>query len=180
MSIWESIILAFALSADAATVSLSDTICYPNMRRRYCFTIPFLFGLFQGIMPLIGFFLLRKINFGEYGKILTFAIFLFLGGKMLYDALIGSKKENQCLPRLTPAVVLVQALTTSIDAFTVGVSFAAESIRPFFTSALITAVTFATCLAAINFGKKITGLVNEKSMLIGAVLLILLAFKALI
>lgn len=180
MPIWELLILSVALAADAATVSLSNTMCYPNMRRRYYILIPFSFAVFQGIMPLIGFFLLRGIEFGRFSKVLIFAIFLFLGGKMLYDALIASKKEDNCPICFTFTILLTQSLTTSIDAFAVGVSFTASGTEPFSAAALIAVVTFIICSLAVKLGNKMRHVLGSKAALIGGILLIALAIKSLI
>ena len=179
MPFWELLILSCALATDAATVALCDTMCYPTMRKRYCLLIPFFFAVFQALMPIIGYFLLRDVNFGVYSKVLTFAIFLFLGGKMLYEGLIGSKKEEQCLAKFTPAILLTQAISTSIDAFAIGVSFAANDVEPFFSSTIIGIVTFIICLVAIILGYKVRNLISSKATIIGAVLLLGLAVKAL-
>ena len=179
MPFWELIILSCALATDAATVALCDTMCYPTMRKRYCFFIPFSFAVFQAMMPLIGYFLLRNVNFGVYSKILTFAIFLFLGGKMLYEGLISSKKEEACLTKFTPAILLTQSISTSIDAFAIGVSFAANDVEPFFASTIIGAVTLLICLIAIILGYKVRNLISSKATIIGALLLLALAIKAL-
>ena len=178
MPIWELIILSCALATDAATVALCNTMCYSTMRKRYCLFIPFSFAFFQFLMPVIGFFLLRNINFGPYSKVLTFAIFLFLGGKMLYEGIFGSKDE-QCKTKFTPAILITQSISTSIDAFAVGVSFAANEVEPFFASTVIGLVTLFICVMAIFLGYKVRNLISSKATIVGAILLLLLAIKAL-
>ena len=179
MSIWELIVLSIALAADAATVSLSNAMCYPEIKKRYHFFIPLSFAVFQGVMPLLGYFLLRGIDFGRFSKVLIFAIFLFLGGKMLYDALISSKKEESCPLKFTLAMLITQSLTTSIDAFAVGISFSVSETEPFSAAAIIAVITFIICYLIIKLGCKMRHILGSKATLVGGIMLIALAIKAL-
>ena len=56
MSIWEVVVLALGLSMDAFAVSISNTMCYKGFTTRKMMASSAGFGVFQGIMPIIGFF----------------------------------------------------------------------------------------------------------------------------
>ena len=57
MSIVEIVVLGLALAMDAFAVTVSNSFCYKGASRARLFALPVAFGLFQGLMPLIGFFL---------------------------------------------------------------------------------------------------------------------------
>ena len=180
MQLWELILLSMALAVDAAAVSISNTMCFCNIRKKHYFIIPLSFALFQGIMPLLGYYLLCYINFGQYSGIIIFAIFAILGGKMIYDAVFKHEDEKCELLKITFKILLIQSISTSIDAFAVGISFAATNTNQFFASAIIAAITFIICFIAMHLGVKLKNIFGSKATLIGGIILLILAIKALI
>ncbi len=87
MGIAELALLGLALAMDAFAVSLSDMFCYRDAPRRRLFLLPIAFGLFQGLMPVLGYFL--GSVFGEfietYAGVVTFIILGLIGANMLKD-----------------------------------------------------------------------------------------------
>ncbi|HBL83740.1 MAG: hypothetical protein A2Y17_08630 [Clostridiales bacterium GWF2_38_85] len=180
MQIWELIILSVALAVDAAAVSISNTMCFSNIRKKHYLLIPLSFAIFQGIMPLLGYYLLYYINFGKFSEIIIFIIFVFLGGKMIFDALFKHEDEKCELIKFTFSILMLQSVSTSIDAFAVGITFVATGINQFFASAVIAVITFIICFIAMHFGTKLRKVLGSKAMLFGGLILIILAIKALI
>ena len=104
------------------------------------------FGFFQGAMTLIGFFsgTLARHWIHDLGSIIACAILCLLGAKFIWDA-IRKKEEDHKIADLRFVSIIALSLATSIDALTIGISFAFVEIDMVFA-------TIATSLAAILFG----------------------------
>ena len=129
MSIFDIVLSGAALSMDAAAVGMANGMAEPRMSRRKTFLIALFFGVFQGGMPLLGYFGSSVFSslVGRIAPYLSFMLLLFLGGKMLLDA--ASEEEERFLVRregLRLPALTAQAVATSVDALAVGVSFMAQ------------------------------------------------------
>ena len=119
MWIIESILLAIAMAMDAFAVSITNGLSEPNMKKRKVLAIAITFGVFQGLMPLIGFLvgsLFEKwITF--FVPIIGFVILTYLGINMIKGALKCECEE--CKPIIGFKALLLQGIATSIDALAV-------------------------------------------------------------
>lgn len=138
-TIIQIILFGIALSMDAFAVSITDGLIYTDINKKKSLFIAAVFGVMQALMPLIGFFLIELISViagqsgGEQaGKILStivtwvsFALLIFIGGKMLIEAVKDLKKpiENKQIKKFSYKEVLLMGLATSIDALATGVAF---------------------------------------------------------
>lgn len=125
MSLFDIILLAIALAMDCFTVSIVSGVILGRYEWRVILQMSLLFGLFQALMPLLGWF--GMTLFTEYivsfGHLIAFLMLAFIGGKMVYESL-GPSEENSFNPRKLVTQLLL-AVATSIDAMAVGVSFSA-------------------------------------------------------
>ena len=96
MGFIEIILIGLGLSMDAVAVSMANGMAYKNTTKAKTLAMPILFGVFQGLMPLIGYFAggLFADVISKYANILVFVILGFIGGKMLKDNL-GHKDEEE-------------------------------------------------------------------------------------
>src|SRR3989339_834659 len=96
MSFIEVIFLAVALSIDACVVSFSQGLCFSENKRRNSLFLAFFVGLFQALMPIIGWFIAKGIyKYVEaFDHWIAFGIFLFLGIKFIKDAMDKEEKEE--------------------------------------------------------------------------------------
>lgn len=191
MEIWEIVILGVGLSMDAFAVGMTDGMAEPRMRIPKIFLIAGAFGLFQFLMPVLGYYL-GSVFTSLVAKIapwLSFAILAFLGGKMIFDFIMEHRKKGEePLPAHPTGAVklLVQAVATSIDALAVGVTLlAAETSQglPFHVTLcalVIGAITFALSVAAVLIGKKAGDKFSDKAQLLGGVILVAIGLKILI
>ena len=173
---------------DAFCVSICDGLVYQNLNRRKSFFIAADFGLMQGLMPLIGFFIADL--FYEYIKDLipwiAFVLLLFIGGKMIFDGIKSIKSEDKKeIKNFTYGAVLIAGVATSIDALATGVSMLALSTSTtiFFHCSIICVITFIFCIVGIFLGKGINKLLKGKyeiANIIGGVVLVLLGSWILI
>lgn len=181
MSIAELALIALGLSMDAFAVSITDGLVIK--RKRSVIAAAALFGLFQAIMPAAGFFvgagLARYIASCDH--FIALGALGFIGVKSIIENIgeIKSNKrgEEQTIQRLTPALLLGQALATSIDALMAGVGFAAVGVNVTFACAVIGAVTFAVCAAGGLFGRRFGKLLGAKASVIGGAVLIIIGIK---
>ena len=181
MSTITLLILALGLSMDAFAVSISNSMCFDGLRRKDCVFTSAMFGLFQGLMPVIGFFAGHAFadTISALDHWIAFILLGFIGGKMMFDALREWNEPVSCPlgKKLTWKMVLVQAVATSIDALAVGVSLAALSVNIWIAAGFIAVITFACCLVGHLIGKKAGGFLGNWAQIMGGVILIGIGLK---
>lgn len=179
MRIIELVLLAIGLSMDAFAVSVTNGLCLKKAGWKAAAACGICFGLFQGVMPTIGFALGK--SFTKYITSIDHYIALillgFIGGKMLIDAFKNDDDEKGAQFSLTLGLLLVQGIATSIDALAVGVSFAALSVNIVSAAAFICCVTFLFSFAGVFIGKRFGTVLNSKAQLIGGLILIGIGIK---
>lgn len=179
MGIFEIFLIGVGLSMDAAAISMSNAMVHGEKKSRL-FEMALMFGIFQGLMPITGFFLCGIFSdvIAKMGKILVMLILGCIGGKMLFDGFSKEEEENTSA-KFTHSVILAQAAATSIDAFAVGVGFRAETVEIFSSSALIAVTTFFIALAAVAVGKRFGDMLGKKAELLGGAILVAIGIKSL-
>ncbi len=180
MGFWDIFTIAIGLSMDAAAVAMSNGICMDKPKFKTAFLIAFLFGLFQGIMPLIGYFAGSTFSsfISNIDHWVAFGLLLVIGGKMIADSF---KSEDQdCKVFITIRLLLVQAIATSIDALAVGVTFAVTEVNILNAVSIIALTTFAISLASVYIGKKFGNFLESKAELLGGIILVGIGIKILI
>lgn len=179
----QSVALGVALAMDAMAVTLSNTLCEPDMPRSKKYAMPVLFALFQTGMPIAGFFggMLVAPLIEAYAGIVSFAILAFVGGKMLVEAVRELREPEACAPtRLTWGELAMESVATSIDAFVVGVSLAASGANIALYGGMIGITTFACCLFVLQLGKRLGERFGAHAQVAGGVVLVLIGLKALL
>nr|WP_293673232.1 manganese efflux pump MntP family protein [uncultured Parolsenella sp.] len=188
MSLLEIILLGVALSADAFAVTISNTFVYASESKRRLVLMPVMFGLFQGLMPLLGYFVggLAAEVIERYAGIITLVILGIVGGNMIREgaeALLhpGEDEAEHAGPvakRLTMVTILAQAFATAIDAFAVGVSLRAQAVNIVVAASIIALTTFVLCLAALAMGRKLGEVLGDRAQVAGGIVLVLIGLKA--
>ena len=174
----EIIFIAISLSADAFAVTISNALAYKN-DKNLKFT-PFYFGIFQGLMPLIGYFLGSTIseNISSISNVIIFILLSFIGIKMVCDGIFT--KEDTTSLRLTHKILFFEAIATSIDALAVGISFSLMSVNIYFTSLIISLITVFICFAGLNVFSKIPQKFTHRFEILGGIILVLVGIKSLV
>lgn len=187
MSVGEILLLAVALSMDAFAVSISNAVAYPHEERRRLFMVPVMFGVFQGICPVIGYYLgsVAAPFIEQFGGIITFVILGWIGTNMVIEGVQGLRAGEVSGERivrriLTFKLVLIQAVSTSIDALAVGVGLLATGTNLLFAASLIALITFGLCCGAMVLGKRFGSLLGERALIAGGVVLALIGLKSLL
>lgn len=201
MGFLEILLIGVALSMDACAIAMTNGMTDSKMPLKRTLFIAALFGIFQAIMPLSGYFITDVVanaflnTFEKISAWVSFALLAFLGGKMVYDSIecfFASKKGEEdccacCNPKLTFAALLLQAVATSIDALAVGVSLNMEShfgggllLGIFGSVGVIGCTTFLLSIIAVYIGKAVGNKLADKAQLLGGIVLICLGLKILI
>ncbi len=176
----ETIILAIALSMDAFAVSIGLGSKHSQRTILLAFKSGIYFGVFQALMPLIGY----AGGKGVLGWIEAFApwvafiLLLLIGGKMIYESTSEGVEDD--IAQITHRVMLILALATSIDAMAAGFSLTILNVNPFYACAIIGAMTFGFSWVGVYVGSKTGTWLESKAELLGGVILILIGLKILI
>lgn len=186
MNVAEIVLLGVALAMDAFAVAISNAFCYRGASRARLFALPVAFGLFQGLMPLLGFFLGGVIGdiIETYAGVMTLVILGVIGGNMIKEGVVALRRpeEDACAlsaSELTVSVVLMQSVATSIDAFAVGVSLRAVNVDIVASAVIIAATTCACCFVALGLGRRFGNVLGDRAQIAGGVVLVLIGLKAM-
>lgn len=187
MDLLEIFFTAVGLSMDAFAVSVANGAAKKIIGMRAVFKICGAFGLFQAVMPILGW--LTGTNFEKYvssfAHWIVFCVLSFIGIKIISDAVKGDANEK-CIPdklrrnTLSNKMLFTIAIATSIDAFSVGVSFALIKVPIVKAAVLIGIVTFIICMVGIEIGKKCLLVFKKRAEILGGVILIIIGLKVLI
>jgi len=175
--VFNSLLLGFGLAMDAFSVSLANGLNEPRMRLRKMIYVAGTFGAFQGLMPLIGWFLVHTAaeKFSSFEKMIPWIaliLLLFIGGKMLIEGILNKGEESEAV-RLTPAALLIQGIATSIDALSVGFTIADYGfLKALAAAVMIAGVTLGICMAGLKLGKRFGMKLAGKANILGGVILI--------
>ena len=197
MNIITIVLTAFALAMDAFAVSVSKGMTLKNLTKGLAIKIALFFGVFQAVMPLIGWIL--GISFQGYIKAIDHWIALvllsILGGKMIYEFYENRKEakeekdeaasevsttlesESKNKNELSNKELTTLAIATSIDALAIGINFAFLNVNIVSSSFIIGIITFSVCLIGVITGKKIGGLFKDYAELVGGIILILIGIN---
>lgn len=199
----QSLLISVSLSMDAFAVSLSNGLTAKKMPVKYMILTALSFGLFQGIMPLVGYLLgsLFEKWIEVAVPIIGFCILFLLGAKMIFDSVRDIVKEKKaknketdnlscpnCLDneeekpyKFRVKTLIIQSVATSIDALTVGLVYIGKSaLETYVTFALIGVITFGICVGGVFIGKKFGDKLKSKAGILGGLILIAIGLKLLI
>lgn len=184
MGIFTTFLIGFALAMDAFAVSITKGITLRKIDTYISFKIAFFFGLFQGLMPLIGWSV--GIKFQSYITAIDhwIALFLlsFIGIKMILEAYEDSRNPElsvTCDGELDNKELIILSIATSIDALTVGISFAFLNVDIIPLCLSIGIITFILCFIGVMIGTFLGPLFKNYSQIIGGIILILIGINIL-
>jgi putative Mn2+ efflux pump MntP len=175
--------IAFALAMDAFAVSLGLGLSLKPATGGQTFRLAFHFGLFQFLMPVVGWAagetLIRHIE--KYDHWVAFVLLLGVGGKMIYESFRPEKGSGSGRSDPTRgASLLVLSVATSLDALAVGLSLAALRVDIVFPAVVIGIVAFAMTVAGMKIGPSLGKIIGRRAELLGGVILILIGIKILV
>lgn len=184
MGVLEILLIGVGLSMDAFAVTISNAMAMPRLTALERWAFPLVFGIFQALMPLIGY--LAGSFFAGYieqiAGIFTFIVLGALGANMAREGVKGLRHPEEVEPKsFSMGLVLLQAVATSIDALAVGVSFAGYvslAVGP--ACGLIGVVTLGICLVGLEAGRRLGLAFGAKAQIAGGLILVIIGIRALL
>lgn len=176
----EVIILSIALSMDAFAVSIGLGSKHTKSTKSLALMAGLYFGLFQGLMPLIGYMGGKGVLgwLESYATWIAFLLLLLIGAKMIYESFAEGVEED--IAKITHRVMLILAIATSIDAMAAGFSLTLLDVNPFIACLIIGVTTLVFSWIGVFVGKKSGTWLESKAELFGGVVLILIGLKILL
>ena len=180
MDLLSLIFTGIGLAMDASAVSIAKGMSLPNEKiKNYALKLGLAFGIFQGLMPLIGY--LAGSTFSGYIQSVdhwvAFILLALIGLNMIKES--REEKENEEVSDLSLKVILL-AIATSIDALAVGVSFAFLKVNIVLACSIIAIVTFILSFICVMVGKRLGSLFQKYAEIFGGIILMMIGAKILI
>ncbi|MBO5259241.1 MAG: manganese efflux pump [Agathobacter sp.] len=182
---FNSVLLGVGLAMDAFSVSLANGLNEPQMKKKKMVGVAGIFGLFQALMPMIGWVCVHTIvqyfqSFQKFIPWIALILLLYIGGKMLIEGIKNKDGEVE-KPEVGMMALLIQAVATSIDALSVGFTISDYDLIMALVCALIIAVvTFIICMAGLVIGKRFGTKIANKAEILGGVILIVIGLEIFI
>jgi putative Mn2+ efflux pump MntP len=175
--------IAVGLAMDAFAVAIATGIVLGQVSGRQTFRLAFHFGLFQFLMPVIGYLAGMTVErwIREYDHWLAFALLGFIGGKMVYEGMRGGEEEGNGGKDPTRGMSLVMlSVATSIDALAVGVSLGVLHSEAIIYPGIVIGIVACTFTAAgLHLGKRLGTVFGKRMEVAGGLVLIGIGGKIL-
>ena len=182
MSFIELLLIAIGLSMDAFSVSICKGLTTKKFSWRMALICGLWFGVFQALMPIVGYFLGAQFQemIEAYDHWIAFGLLFLIGANMIREAVWGKKEEGESNGALDFKTMFLLAIATSIDALAVGVSFACIQVKLWSSVIIIGLTTFVFSVLGVKIGN-VFGTKYEKSAgIIGGIILIFIGLKILL
>jgi putative Mn2+ efflux pump MntP len=180
LAVVEVFLLAVALSMDAFAVSIGLGSKHKRKPLSLALMSGFYFGVFQALMPLIGYMGGRGVLgwVESYAPWVAFCLLFLIGGKMIYESLSEGIEED--ISNITHKVMLLLAIATSIDAMAAGFALTLLDVGPFVACLIIGVTTYVFSYIGVFIGTRSGTWLESKAELFGGVVLILIGLKILL
>jgi putative Mn2+ efflux pump MntP len=181
MDIFSIFIISIGLAMDCFTVAIAGGINAKKINFSHIFRMAFMFGFFQAVMPLIGFF--AGIKFSNYIKDIdhwvAFVILGFVGIKMIHESLSEDANKKYSNPFKWHALIIL-SLATSIDALATGIIFVSFPQLIWIAIGIIGITSFVFSIFGVLIGVHFGNHLTFKFEIAGGIILILIGSKILI
>lgn len=175
-------LIGVGLSMDAAAVSLAKGMSLQSKHlKEYALKLALFFGVFQALMPFIGFY--AGSHFASYIQSIDHWIAFILLGLIGFNMIKESNEEKERekeISRISYKNIILLAIATSIDALAVGVSFAFLNVNICYAITIIGVTTFILSLISVFMGKQLGAIFQKYAERLGGGILIILGIKILI
>ncbi len=179
MSWIELFLLAVSLAMDAFAVSVCKGLAVRDVKARHALICGIYFGVFQALMPCIGYFVGSSFRqrVESLAPVIAFVLLLLIGANMIRESL-GEQEEADA--SFSVATMVALAVATSIDALAAGVSLAMTGTGIAVSATVIGVTAFVISFAGVYIGGLIGGRLAKKADMAGGIVLILLGLKILL
>jgi len=174
--------IATALALDAFAVSLATGCFLCQVTKRHIFRFAFHFGLFQALMPVLGWSVGIEIQsfLGMYDHWVALGLLTCVGGKMIYEGLLGKEKVRTSGDPTRGWSLVFLSVATSLDALAVGISLAMLGESILLPAVVIGIVAAAFTTVGMLLGKRIGLFWGKKVVVVGGLILIGIGIKIVI
>ena len=180
MGIFEISLIGLSLAMDAFAVSICKGLSMKKIDFKKAIIIALYFGIFQALMPVLGYFLGSTLSsfVKSVDHWVAFILLAIIGGNMIKDSTDDEiEKRNDNIDVKT---MLLLAIATSIDAFAVGVTFAFFEVNLLFSISIIGIITFVLSFLGVIIGNKFGDKLQNRAELAGGIVLIIIGLKILL
>jgi manganese efflux pump family protein len=173
--------LAVGLAMDAFAVAVAVGITLDTVTPRHVFRLGFHFGLFQFLMPIIGWLAGVKLaaQISGIDHWVAFILLGYVGGKMLWEAR-GEKKAEAGNDPTRGLSLVTLSVATSLDALAVGISMAFLGVSVWLPSVVIGIVAAVLTTIGLAFGGRIGSRWGRWAEVAGGIVLILIGLRVLL
>ena len=175
-----TILLSLGLAADAFAVAVSSGLAIKHMKVNKALKIALFFGVFQALMPVLGWLIGLSFSFliTPIDHWIAFGLLSFIGGRMIYESLQSEECEKKFNP-LDTGTLITLSVATSIDALAVGLGFAVLKDSIALAVTAIGFITFFLAFAGVFIGHKCGNLFANKIEILGGAILIFIGSRIL-
>jgi putative Mn2+ efflux pump MntP len=180
MGLIEIILIALGLAMDSFAVSIGAAATGKLNNKRAIFRISFHFGLFQALLPLLGWFLGSEVEplTGPLNNWVAFALLMYVGIHMLISGLKVEKVSDTKDPS-RGSKMLMLSLATSTDAFAIGFSLAMLNLDIWYPVLIIGLTTSLVSLIGIYLGRRLYKYFGQRMEIVGGMILIMIGMHIL-
>ena len=180
MSLFEIVLVGVGLAMDAFAVSVCKGLAMRKINWKKAVIIAAYFGVFQAVMPVIGYYLGSTFS-AVVQKIDHWIAFILLAGigiNMIKES--RDDEEEKRNDNVNFKTMIVLAIATSIDALAVGVTFAFFEVNVWIAVTIIGIITLILSLIGVILGNKFGDKFQNKAELAGGIILILIGLRILL
>lgn len=179
MGIFELFSIAIGLSMDAFAVSICKGLSMKKMSWKNALIVGLYFGVFQALMPLIGYALGTQLEsfISNVDHWIAFVLLGLIGFHMIKES---REACEECDSSFDFKTMLTLAIATSVDALVIGMTFAFLKVNIWFAISLIGITTFILSVLGVKIGHTFGNKHKSKAELIGGIVLILIGVKILL
>ncbi len=180
MEIYEILLIGIGLAMDAFAVSICKGLSMKKMNWKNAVIIALYFGVFQALMPLIGYFLGMTFEsiVTTFDHWVAFALLTLIGGGMIKESF--DDEDDKKNDKVDFKTMVVLAIATSIDALAIGITFAFFDVNIVLAVSIIGIITFIISVLGVKIGNRFGDKYQNKAQLMGGIILVLLGFKILL
>ncbi len=174
--------IALALAMDAFAVALSAGLMLPKLTGRHLFRFGFHFGLFQALMPVIGWLagISVRDQIESFDHWLAFGLLSLVGGKMLWEAWQGDEDTPRAGDPTRGMSLVLLSIATSIDALAVGLSLAVLGVTIWTPALVIGMIAGILTVCGMLLGRRLGRAWGSRVEIFGGLVLIAIGVKILL
>ena len=173
--------VAVGLAMDAFAVSIGAGLTLKTVDARQTLRLAWHFGLFQALMPIIGWLAGLSVErwIAPVDHWIAFGLLAVIGGKMIHEALKDDDEETRRGDPTKGWSLVLLSLATSIDALAVGLSLALLDVSIWWPAVVIGLVAGAFTTVGMQLGKRFGALLGRRMESVGGIVLIAIGVKIL-